>query len=180
MTAPADTLRDMTAGTTVTAALEFFDGLPAVTVPAMFGRWAGGEIPTGNPLDGLLARVGWHGKRFDSAEEAHPLVMDRAGGGTFNLRPGVVPLPWLLGVPALLRSRILARGVRAVAPVLGTRAPRARLRPTEYRGVVSATMCYNDLPIHDVFRRVDDDTVLGVMDLRGMDRPFVFFLCRES
>ena len=50
---------------------------------------------------------------------------------------------------------------------------------TEYRGVVSATMCYDDLPIHDVFRLVDDDTVLGLMDLRGLEQPFVFFLRRE-
>ena len=49
---------------------------------------------------------------------------------------------------------------------------------TEYRGVVSATMCYDRLPIHDAFRRVDDVTVLGVMDLRGAP-PYVFLLERD-
>jgi hypothetical protein len=50
---------------------------------------------------------------------------------------------------------------------------------TEYRGVVSATMSYDDLPVHDVFRAVDGDTVVGAMDLRGLEQPFLFFLRRE-
>ena len=33
--------------------------------------------------------------------------------------------------------------------------PLARLRMTEYRGVVSATMIYDSLPLNDVFRKVD-------------------------
>jgi hypothetical protein len=49
---------------------------------------------------------------------------------------------------------------------------------TEFRGVVTATMCYDALPIHDAFRRIDDDTRLGVMDLRGAP-PFVFVLERD-
>jgi hypothetical protein len=50
---------------------------------------------------------------------------------------------------------------------------------TEYRGVVSATMCYDALPIHDVFRRLDETTLLGVMDLRGAP-AYVFALQRED
>ena len=50
---------------------------------------------------------------------------------------------------------------------------------TELRGVVSATMIYDHHPIHDVFRRVDEETVLGWMDLRGLARPFFFVLQRE-
>ena len=51
---------------------------------------------------------------------------------------------------------------------------------TEYRGVVSATMIYDSLPINDIFRKVDDDTVLGVMDLRFTPQPFFFILRREG
>ncbi|MEU6698248.1 DUF4334 domain-containing protein [Pseudonocardia sp. NPDC046786] len=180
---PAETLRRLAHGATVGEALAFFDGLPAVEVPELFGSWRGGEVPTGNPMDGLLERFGWHGKRFDSADDVHPLVMDRPGGGLFSLHPGLVPLPVLLPLlarrPGLVRHPALGRVARLLGPALGTRAPRARLRRTEYRGVVSATMCYDDLPIHDVFRRVDADTVLGAMDLRGLDAPFVFLLRRE-
>jgi hypothetical protein len=38
----------------------------------------------------------------------------------------------------------------------------ARLRMVEYRRVLTATMVYNDLPICDDFRKVDDDTVMGM------------------
>jgi Domain of unknown function (DUF4334) len=36
-------------------------------------------------------------------------------------------------------------------------------------GVVTATMSYDALPINDHFRRVDADTVIGVMDVRSID-----------
>jgi hypothetical protein len=49
---------------------------------------------------------------------------------------------------------------------------------TEYRDVVSATMIYDSLPINDIFRKVDDDSVLGVMDLRFSPQPF--FLCPQA
>lgn len=188
MTAPADTLRrlergrpghDRPGGTALDEALEFFDALPAVAVAQMLGHWRGGEIPTGNPMEGLLGRVGWHGKRFDSADDVHPLVMARRGGGRYSLDPALLPLPALLRRPALLRSATLARLARAAGPALATRAPKARLRTVEYRGVASATMCYDDLPIHDAFRAVDDDTVVGAMDLRGLAQPFLFWLRRE-
>lgn len=48
-----------------------------------------------------------------------------------------------------------------------------------YRGKSSATLIYDHLPIHDVFRMVDDDTVFAVMDMKGMSRPFFFMLRRE-
>ncbi|ALE73137.1 hypothetical protein Ae168Ps1_1062c [Pseudonocardia sp. Ae168_Ps1] len=178
-TAPADTLRYLEHGATIDEALAFFDGLPAVTVGDLLGEWAGGEVPTGNPMDGLLERFGWHGKRFDGPDDVHPLVMDHPRGGRFSLNPALVPLPTLLRYPAALRNAAVARIAAQAGPALATRAPKARLRMTEYRGVLSATMCYDDLPIHDVFRRVDDDTVLGLMDMRGLDRPFVFYLRRE-
>ena len=63
--------------------------------------------------------------------------------------------------------------------VVQTDQPKARLRMTAYRGVVSATMIYDSLPINDIFRKVDDDTVLGVMDVRFTPHPFIFILRRE-
>ena len=44
----------------------------------------------------------------------------------------------------------------------------------ERRGVASAAMLYNILPIVDVFRRLDAHTLLGVMDARGISQPFLF------
>ena len=51
---------------------------------------------------------------------------------------------------------------------------------TTYRGKPTATMVYDNLPINDVFHKVDEDTVLGIMDLKGMKQPFFFVLRREK
>jgi hypothetical protein len=48
-----------------------------------------------------------------------------------------------------------------------------------YRDVVTATMCYDALPINDAFRKVDNDTLVGVMDLRHLEEPFMFVLRRD-
>ena len=40
-------------------------------------------------------------------------------------------------------------------------------------------MIYDSLPINDVFRMVDEDTVMGVMDRKGEEQPFFFMLRRE-
>ena len=66
-----------------------------------------------------------------------------------------------------------------IRPLVSTRQPKARLRLTEYRGVVTATMSYDALPINDVFRKIDDDTLVGAMDARGLEAPFLFVLRRE-
>jgi hypothetical protein len=49
----------------------------------------------------------------------------------------------------------------------------------EHRGVASAAMLYDHLPIVDIFRRLDEHTLLGVMDARGISQPFFFILRRE-
>ncbi|MBD2550263.1 DUF4334 domain-containing protein [Microcystis elabens FACHB-917] len=55
----------------------------------------------------------------------------------------------------------------------------SRLRRTEHRGVSSATMIDDQLPIQDVFRRIDDDAVFALMDRKGMKDPFLFLLRRQ-
>jgi hypothetical protein len=41
-------------------------------------------------------------------------------------------------------------------------------------------MVYDNLPIIDVFRRLDANSLLGLMDARGLDQPFFFTLQREA
>ena len=48
-----------------------------------------------------------------------------------------------------------------------------------HRGVVTAAMVYDSLPIIDVFRRVSADVLLGAMDMRGLPSPFLFVLRRD-
>jgi Domain of unknown function (DUF4334)/GXWXG protein len=172
-------LRELQRGTTIEAALAFYDALEPVSLEEMVGSWRGEDLPTGNPLDGLLGRFGWYGKRFDGPDDAHPLVFSASPGRTMSLNPAFVPSVVLIRYPWLLRAPLAPRLFGVLRPLLATRKPKARLRLTAYRGVVTATMCYDALPINDVFRRVDNDTVLGAMDLRGLQMPFMFVLHRE-
>ncbi len=74
--------------------------------------------------------------------------------------------------PIVCRS---ADGGREANPVLGA----ATLRTVEHRGVPTATMVYDRHPVFDHFRRVDADTVLGLMDRKG-DAPLFFWLRRAT
>lgn len=160
------------------AALALFDALPAVATSELHGRWRGATFATGHPLDDALERYGWWGKRFDGDEAAHPLVFGPAGK-TFSVDPRWVGpgLPLLLRWPAL-KSPLPAALVRAVLPLFATHHARGRLRMVRHRGVVSATLVYDHLPILDAFRRRDAQTLLGLMDAKGMDAPFFFQLRR--
>jgi Domain of unknown function (DUF4334)/GXWXG protein len=172
-------LRELQAGTTVGAALAFYDRLESVSVEEMIGSWRGEGLPTGNPLDGLLERFGWYGKRFDGPDGAHPLVFDAGAGRTMLLNPAFVPVEALIRYQWLLRTPFVPRLFSVLRPLLSTHNPKARLRLMAYRGVLTATMCYDALPINDVFRKVDDDTLVGAMDLRGLEMPFMFVLRRD-
>lgn len=161
---------------TTDEALELFDGLDPVPVEFMLGTWRGAEFPTGHPMDGLLTATGWYGKQFVDADTVHPLLFFTADRkAAFPVNPALAPI----GLP-LPANRSYHRLITAARPLVGTSKPTARLRMTEYRARVSATMIYDAKPINDAFRRIDDDTVLGAMDLRGADRPYFFTLRRDD
>ena len=178
------TLADVLPNAPITAAdaLALFDATPAVAPEDMVGTWRGAELPTGHPLDGLLEASGWWGKQFLDGESVHPLLFPTADGdGLWAMNPLLAfsGLGVVTRIP-LLRHRNHAGLVTMAKPVLGTTSPKARLRSARYRGVDSATMIYDQLPINDVFRGLDDDTVLGAMDLRGSPAPYFFVLVRDD
>jgi hypothetical protein len=176
---PSDRLALLQRGSTAEEALAFFDTLPPVTIEELRGRWRGSELPTGHPLEGLLEHYGWYGKEFIDAETVHPLLFQDAGGAIVTIDPRKLPMKVAPHVPRVAGA-VARRALSVLDPVIGTDKPRARLRNVEYRGKIGATMIYDHLPINDVFRRVDDDTVLGAMDRRGDPRPFFFVLRRDK
>ena len=112
-------------------ALTTFDAAPAVEPEFMIGTWRGRELPTGHPLDGLLALSGWWGKQFVNTETVHPLLFPtRDGAALWALDPRLVPVGAVLRVPFLPR-RPLPGLVSALRPLAGTRTPKARLRITD-------------------------------------------------
>jgi hypothetical protein len=160
--------------------LAFFDRLPPVLPAELIGRWRASGLPTGSPLDGLLEAYGWWGKEVLDAETVHPLLVTGRGGVPRPVTPAPVPLSVLRRWPSLAHLPVARRIGRAVRPLLTTSRPAARLRVVTHRGVASAALVYDALPIIDVFRRVDDGVVLGLMDMRGLDAPFAFVLRREG
>ncbi|PSB28199.1 hypothetical protein C7B82_15145 [Stenomitos frigidus ULC18] len=146
----------------------------------MLGSWKGASFPTDHPLDGVLEAYHWHGKRLDDAEHVQPLVFKTMSGGTTSIDP-VWMLPivrWLDRLP-IPKSEAVGRVFQMALPLFATNRSCARLRLTNYRGKESATMIYDALPINDIFRKVDANTVFSVMDLKGMEQPFFFMLQRE-
>lgn len=146
----------------------------------MLGRWRGEGLPSGHPMDGLLERFGWYGKEFNSPDDVQPLLCRQAGGDIFAVNPAFVPIGLVNRHIGLFHTRFAEKFFALTGRAAATRKPTARLRMTEHRGVVTATMIYDSLPINDVFRAVDADTVLGLMDLRGMAQPFWFILRRDK
>jgi Domain of unknown function (DUF4334)/GXWXG protein len=170
------------APTTTADALELFDSFPAVEPGFMIGTWHGAELPTSHPLDGMLAASGWWGKHFRDSESVDPLLFP-TGDGTalWALNPvlAFAGLGVATKIPAL-KGRSFEGAITALKPALKARGPKARLRTTRFRGVDTATMIYDQLPINDVFRQIDDDAVLGAMDLRGIKAPYFFVLHRDN
>lgn len=159
-------------------ALELCDALPIVDIDTMIGRWRGTEISTHHQLDGLLEAFGWYGKEFVDREHVHPLLFLDRRGSLFALDPKRLPVNLALKIP-VPRLKLLRQALLVMRFALQTHETRARVRMLEYRGKVSASMIYDNLPIYDTFRLIDHDTLLGVMDFKGSEQPFFFKLHRD-
>ena len=161
-------------------ALAYFDSLPVVEPAEMLGRWRGSGLLTGSPLDGLLEAYGWYGKEFLDDETVHPLLFADRSGRPRAVDPSLLPIGLLRDYAGFLQLWPLRAALSAVRPLRYTSKPKARLREVSHRGVVTAAMVYDTLPIIDVFRKVSEDVRLGAMDLRGLPAPFLFVLQRDA
>ena len=168
-------------GSTTEEALEIFDSLDPVDPNFMIGNWKGEGFHTGHSLDGLLEAYHWCGKRFESPEDVHPLVFSTLRGRVAYVNPrSMWPSLSMVDRLPMPKSPIAGRIFQVFMPLFTTSHSRARLRMTTYRGKSSATMIYDQLPINDVFRKIDENSVFSVMDLKGMKTPFFFILRREA
>jgi hypothetical protein len=155
-----------------------FDRLRPVDTMTLRGRWRGRSLPTGHPLDGLLERLGWWGKAFESEDRVHPLLF-HTDAGPAAIDPAWLPTALALRWPGLAGSAAIRRGFAALRPLLRARRPGARLAALPFRGRTSAAMIYLRQPIVDHFRRAADGCVVGLMERRGM-APFFFMLERAG
>ncbi|MCK5770336.1 DUF4334 domain-containing protein [Algiphilus sp.] len=117
--------------------------------------------------ESILGR--WKGGDFDTG---HPVTQQLAATGwygkTFHSVEEVDPL--------------ICRGADGeLFSDLETMGGGASLWMVAYRGKVSATMVYDRRPVLDHFRRIDDDTLMGVMNGKGVlhdGHPYYFYLQR--
>jgi hypothetical protein len=146
---------------------EIRDNGSKVTPDELDRLWA--ELPTLRPED-LIGT--WKGSEFVSG---HPfegqLATIRWHGKTFTSLTEVTPIVCADEEGNLFANKEWARGG-------------ASLWTVEFRGEPTATMVYDRRPILDHFKRVDEDTVLGVMNGKGVrsddGRYYYFLLTREE
>ncbi|MFL6105640.1 MAG: DUF4334 domain-containing protein [Marmoricola sp.] len=63
---------------------ELWADLPVLAAVDMLGAWRGGDFTTGHPASALLSTIGWHGKRFDSLLDGHPLICRGEDGELYS------------------------------------------------------------------------------------------------
>jgi hypothetical protein len=97
--------------------------------------------------------------------------------GLVSLDPRFLPVRIGMTLP-FRRTRAAAMAFRAMSRLIRTSESRAVLQVTKHRGVTTVAMSYLDQPVTDYFRRVDDQTVLAMMELEGDARRYFFALTR--
>lgn len=162
--------------TTTDEALKLFDELDAADLAFVMGRWKGSGFNTQHRMNGLLETIGWYGKEFISPDCVHPLLFSD-GSKIFKVDPNPIAVKLGLNL-SLPQNKALKPLYSAMSKLLKIEESKARVRMMEYRGKLSATMIYDYLPINDVFRKVDENTLLGLMDFKGIEQPFFFVLNR--
>lgn len=164
--------------TTTAKALEVFDELDTVNLEFMIGRWKGRELHTNHPMDGLLETFNWYGKEFINEDRVHPLLFLDGNDRIIKVDPNPLGMDLALRF-SFPKNPTLKPVFELMTSLLKTDESKARIRMMEYRGKVSATMIYDYLPINDVFRKISDRSVLGLMDFKAIQQPFFFILNRE-
>lgn len=103
----------------------------------------------------------WKGGKFDGGTEPDPINWY---GKRFDSAKHAEPL--------MVRT---ADGSVQPYTALGA----AQLRMVEFGGKVSASLIYDKQPIMDYFRKIDDNRVIGLGDIKGKPTDFFFHLTRE-
>jgi hypothetical protein len=129
---------------------ELWMALPTVRPEDILGDWKGSAFATGHPVETMLTTANWHGKKFESITEVHPLICRDDQGQLFS-------------------HTELGNGGGA------------GLWMVEFRGQSTATMVYDARPVLDHFKQIDAQTLLGVMNGKGVldDRGNHFYFVLE-
>jgi hypothetical protein len=161
-------------------ATRWFRSLEAVQPEDLVGLWKGAGHPSGHPMDGVLDNLHWYGKRFHPDMRADALLFEGEPGRLVAVDPKFFPIrlastfarfgrsarAW--GLFSRIRARVRAQGTTA------------SLQTKMDEGVMTAAMVYDRQPIVDLFRRVDETQVAGMMVVENDTRRFFFRLTRTE
>ena len=111
----------------------------------------------------------WKGGEFCTGHKMNG-QLEKAGwfGKTFNSASDVQPLICLDAEGNKFSNKAMGKG-------------EASLWLEDFRGEVTATMVYDGQPVHDHFKTIDDDAVMGIMNGKGVldnGRYYYFYLER--
>lgn len=112
------------------------------------------------PADFMIGQ--WHGGKFDGGKDPDPINWY---GKRFESRTHVEPL--------LCRKE---DGTVYAWDKWGA----AQLREVEFGGKVQACLIYDEKPMMDYFRKINDNLVLGLGDIKGLPTDFFFWLERDE
>ena len=159
-------------------ALEEFLRLSPVDPIELVGLWKGRSIPASHPLDGVLENLGWFGKRFTLRMRADALLFRSGERRLIAIDPSWIPLGLALRFSKFGRTRAARNLFSHLQRRLRARGPVASLNTMMFGGVESAAMVYDDQPIVDHFRRIDEFRIMGAMVTSGDARIYFFELER--
>lgn len=119
-------------------------------------------------IEGMLGE--WKGGEFQTGHNMNG-QLEKAGwyGKTFKSARDVQPLVCLDADGNKFSNVEMGKG-------------EASLWLEEFRGEVTATMVYDGQPVHDHFKKIDDDAVMGIMNGKGVrdnGKYYYFYLERE-
>jgi hypothetical protein len=118
-------------------------------------------------IDGMIGE--WKGGEFVTGHKMNG-QLEKASwfGKTFKSAADVQPLVCLDSDGNKFSNLAMGKG-------------EASLWLEDFRGEVTATMVYDGQPVHDHFKRIDDDAMMGIMNGKGVlddGRYYYFFLER--
>lgn len=118
-------------------------------------------------IDGMIGE--WKGGEFLTGHKMNG-QLEKAGwfGKTFMSAGDVQPLVCVDADGKKFSNKAMGKG-------------EASLWLEDFRGEVTATMVYDGQPVHDHFKKIDDDAVMGIMNGKGVldnGRYYYFYLER--
>ena len=155
---------------------KWFKTLGPVLPAEMVGLWRGEDIPSDHPFDGVLENLQWFGKRFLPDLRADALLFQWKPDRLVPLEPAAFPIRLAIRLAPLGRTSLARKLFSHVQKVARAHGTTAKLTLRMVDGLETTAMVYDKLPVIDVFGRVAENEVAGMMVVDGDDRWYFFRL----